>query len=111
MERDINRLTANPESNRDINQSLHQNYKLDLISNILLELRDKLETYSRNNSQTQNNINPSNNLNPHTNFNYSIPNIVNPISNAHVVQIPNYPNYNPTNTLYCTYQPNRFNSF
>ncbi len=111
MERDINKLTTNLESNRVIDQSLHQHYKLDLISNILLELRDKLETYSRTNLQTFNNNSSNNNLNPNTNLNYSIPNIVNPISNANVIQIPNYPNYNPTNTLYYTYQPNRFNPF
>jgi hypothetical protein len=68
MERNINKLTANLESNRVIDQSL-QHYKLDLISNVLLELKDKLETYSRTNLQTFNNFSSNNNLNSNTNYN------------------------------------------
>jgi hypothetical protein len=51
LERDINQIIGINDSNQEMDKNVHQNAKLDVISNKLLEIRDELEINSKNNSQ------------------------------------------------------------
>jgi hypothetical protein len=97
LERDINKITGIQDLNQEIDKNLHQNAKLDVISNKLLEIRDKLEINSRNNSQSNFQQNGYN-----TNF---VPNNY-CFNNPNVMQNNVMPYQNQTFTTSLPYNPN-----
>ena len=67
LERDINKITGNTERNQQIDNTLNINSQLELISNSLLDMRDKLEKHN-----TDQQIRAQNHFTLNPNFNYNL---------------------------------------
>jgi len=88
LERDINKITGNCALTIDFNKSLDQSFKLDIISDKLLELRDKLEKNFNNDQQNFSQLNNYTNYVPNYNYNNS-----NVTPNYNVIQTPQLNSY------------------